>query len=658
VLGASALACQVFAGHLQDVLLTSGIVGLYGLYRFATEPRGTDRFRRLAMAVACVGLGVLLSGVQWVPSKELLDRSPRAGGLSYRDLTYASWHPELIPTLVMREAYGTRARDTAWMNGYYPYHEMNTYLGLVGLSLAVIGAGGPGLRDRWANFWVVLAAIGGLLMLGKFTLIFDHATRIPVLGSSREPVRFHLWVSLAIAALAAVGVERLRRPGEVRLKYAVALALLLIAVSIPILLHIYTPVWTEPKRWTSPYHLARYRWLGHEFVGAAIRGAAMVLAGFGLAWTAARSTQPKLRARLAWGMPAIVLIDLLASNARDVPTVDPDYWVSPPETVRALRSDPSLIRVFGMGDKSSGEPGYASEPIDFLAARDALDWSLPAAWGLYAAKGETPMIPQRLVDYFNGIKDGRLDVESVSHVITGKNQKRKFQPSTAVGSAFIHRNPRVLPRARLMGRPYYAEGPAEAALALNALGAETRDRLIVEDPTQPIPPTAVATGTARIAVDLPEHVVVETDSSGPCYLMLADTFDPGWTATLDGQAAPIHPAYVAFRAVALPSGPHTVAFTYRPAGFTTGLALSVAGSVLAAFLWFLPGRWPAVEEHATISWAPRLRSWMFGILAAIIATSAVQVGPGAGVSLHDRWRDSVHTFTWGAGIEAMKMNRR
>ena len=25
-----------FRGHLQDVLLTSGIVGLYGLYRFAT----------------------------------------------------------------------------------------------------------------------------------------------------------------------------------------------------------------------------------------------------------------------------------------------------------------------------------------------------------------------------------------------------------------------------------------------------------------------------------------------------------------------------------------------------------------------------------------------------------------------------------------------
>ena len=168
-------------------------------------------------------LGVLLSAVQWVPSKELLDRSPRAGGLSHEDLTYGSWHPELLPTLVVREAYGTRARDTDWMDGFYPYHEMNAYLGLLGLALAVVGAGGPGLSDRWTNFWVLLAAIGGVLMLGKFTFLFDHAHQIPVLGSSREPVRFHLWVSLAVAALAAVGVERLGRPGPVRLRYAVGL---------------------------------------------------------------------------------------------------------------------------------------------------------------------------------------------------------------------------------------------------------------------------------------------------------------------------------------------------------------------------------------------------------------------------------------------------
>ena len=37
-------------------------------------------------------------------------------------------------------------------------------------------------------------------MLGKFTFLFDTPIEIPVLGSSREPVRFHLWVALGVAA--------------------------------------------------------------------------------------------------------------------------------------------------------------------------------------------------------------------------------------------------------------------------------------------------------------------------------------------------------------------------------------------------------------------------------------------------------------------------
>ena len=70
---------------------------------------------------------MVVAAVQWVPSKELLDRSPRTGGLTWEQATYGSWSPELLPTLIVREAYGTRARDTDWLDGFYPYHEMNAY---------------------------------------------------------------------------------------------------------------------------------------------------------------------------------------------------------------------------------------------------------------------------------------------------------------------------------------------------------------------------------------------------------------------------------------------------------------------------------------------------------------------------------------------------
>ncbi len=84
-------------------------------------------------------------------------------------------------------------------------------------------------------------------MLGRFTWLFDFAHRIPVLGSSREPVRFHVWVSLGVAALAALGVERIGRPGVVSLRGGLILAGVLVALAIPIMITIYTPVWSQPK---------------------------------------------------------------------------------------------------------------------------------------------------------------------------------------------------------------------------------------------------------------------------------------------------------------------------------------------------------------------------------------------------------------------------
>jgi hypothetical protein len=666
VLGGLALACQVFAGHLQDALFSVMLVGVYGLYWAITGRGPGERARILTAAAILVVVGVLVSAVQWVPSKELLDRSPRAGGLSYNELVYASWSPELLPTLVVREAYGTRAHDTGWMNGYYPYHEMNAYMGLIAMALAIVGAGGPARRDRWVNFWVLLIGIGAILMLGKFTFLYDRANQIPVLGSSREPVRLSLWVALGVAALAAVGVERLARPGAVSLRGGLILAGTLIALSIPIMMYIYTPVWTEPKRWSLPYHLDRYRWLGRELIRSVIRTGLLA----GLAWwaarAAARAARPKERARPAALLPLLVIADLLGAHWHDVVTVAPRYWTVPPVTVNHIRSDPEFIRVFSANAaRSSGEPGYASEPVDFLPVRDALNWSLPLVWHLPTSKGETPMYSRRLFDFGDplGITRSfpwRFDIEGDTHIVRGKRGQAE-RGEIEVGSAYVRRNPDALPRARIVGRPAYAADERQALGLLVDLGKQDqlRDRLVVEDPARPLPSAAAATGTAKIVEDLPERVVIEAELESPGYLVLSDTFDPGWSVTDNGRPVPIRPAYVAFRAIYLAAGHHTVVFTYRPAGFGLGLALSGCGVVLGLGLSFFPRRPVAsTPDHATLRWPSRWRTLWFLSLALIVLGSSVSIGPGGKVALHHRWKNGVHKFTWGAGLAAMKENRR
>jgi len=660
VLGALALACQVFAGHLQDTLLTALLVGFYGFYRAATERGLGRRAAALGRALALVGLGSLFSAVQWVPSKELLDRSPRAGGLSWDKLTYGSWHPELLPTLVVREAYGTRARDTDWMDGYYPYHEMNAYMGLIAMGLAVVGAGGIGRRDRWTNFWVMVVGVGSVLMLGRYTYVFDFAHRVPVLGSSREPVRFHLWVSLGVAALSAVGVERLSRPGFVSLRGALILAGVLVGLSIPIMVLIYTPVWATPKRWAQPVHLARYGWLGRELLMATSRTAILAAAGFCAVVWAVRTQDSARRARRTAVLPLVVIADLLGAHFADVPTVDPKYWTVPPLSAERLKAAAGFVRVFGVADKHAGEPGYASEDIDFLPVRDTLDWSLPPVWHLASSTGNTPMISSRMVDYTDHamLSRGRFDLEGVTHIVTGRKHLALFpglrgQPA---GSAIILRNARALPRARLAGKPVYALNQSDAIAALDRLSKDNTllDLLIVEDPTRPLPAAASVSGTARIVTDLPERVAVDVKADGPAYLVLADTFDPGWSATVDGQPAPIRPAYIAFRAVYLPRGDHTVVFTYRPAGFDLGLGLSGCGILLGLLCWFIPPSTARLApDHVALDWPPSWRTWFFVALGTIVVSSAITVRDRQ-PALQSRWRGSFHPFTWGAGIDAMR----
>jgi hypothetical protein len=459
-----------------------------------------------------------------------------------------------------------------------------------------------------------------------------------------------------------VGVERLGRPGTVSLRNGLILAGVLCALSIPIMIYLYAPVWTEPKRWTKPYHLDRYRWLGRELVWAAMRTGILAALAWWVASRAARSANPARRSRWASLLPILVLSDLLSAHFVDVPRVRPGYWTDPPESARRLRADPSVVRVFGIGDKHAGEPGYASEPVDFLAVRDPLDWSLPLVWHVAASKGNTPMISRRLFDFGEHVIGRvRFDLESDTHIVTGRRYKNDFGnlPSVQVGAAFIHRNRSALPRARLVGRPSYVEDQRRAIEALDGLGVDLIDHLVVEDPARPLPAGVVVSGTAHIAIDLPERVVVETDAATPAYLVLADTFDPGWSATVDGRPAPIRPAYVAFRAVFLAAGEHTVIFTYRPAGFELGLGLSGCGILLGLLLWFWPPRSAGLApDHTVLTWPPRWRIRWLIALGAIVLVSAIGIGPGGRPTLNSRWRNSFHPFTWGSGKEAMRANRQ
>ncbi|MCJ7424939.1 YfhO family protein, partial [Candidatus Bathyarchaeota archaeon] len=75
----------------------------------------------------------------------------------------------------------------------------------------------------------------------------------------------------------------------------------------------------------------------------------------------------------------------------------------------------------------------------------------------------------------------------------------------------------------------------------------------------------------------PNTVMFKTMSDTTQLLYLSDTYDYGWNATIDGKKTPIYKANYAFRAVVVPTGTHTIIFSYQPNSFTWGIRIALVG---------------------------------------------------------------------------------
>jgi hypothetical protein len=155
--------------------------------------------------------------------------------------------------------------------------------------------------------------------------------------------------------------------------------------------------------------------------------------------------------------------------------------------------------------------------------------------------------------------------------------------------ARIFENPAALPRAFVARRARCVDDRTGLAL-LRRHAVDLSSEVLLADCTAPVAVSSTAQRTeAGFVVDEAERVVVTASTDAPAWLVLTDTWFPGWTARLDGAEVPIARANHAFRAVALPAGRHEVEFAFRPRGLRTGAAITLVSlGVLAALLVWHP----------------------------------------------------------------------
>ena len=81
---------------------------------------------------------------------------------------------------------------------------------------------------------------------------------------------------------------------------------------------------------------------------------------------------------------------------------------------------------------------------------------------------------------------------------------------------------------------------------------------------------------------------VRGDFSGDNFLVVLDSWYPGWHAYLDTQEIPVYSVNGLFKGVEVPAGGHTIEFRFIPKAFYFGLRLSIIGLLVSILLIALP----------------------------------------------------------------------
>ena len=95
-----------------------------------------------------------------------------------------------------------------------------------------------------------------------------------------------------------------------------------------------------------------------------------------------------------------------------------------------------------------------------------------------------------------------------------------------------------------------------ASKALIGLGELEREWNDLEVAADHLSLTELVTGSTRVRAEL--------QCDGPCLLVVARPWSPGWSATVDGARTSVIRANLAGLGVASPAGTHTVELRYRP----------------------------------------------------------------------------------------------
>jgi hypothetical protein len=497
--------------HPESATIVVGSALLAGL---VLHPR---RWRRLAV-VGAISLATAVV-LAW-PTLRTIAASSKASA-------YRATNPNLAPLpwslrraaleqMLLPAVHGHPGRGT-W-HGPYPYAA--GALGIGGAALALIVAGGVRRRHR-RLLAAALAALGVAAVLAFRLPPLDLLlVRLPPFDRMTLP-RFGLLVPWGLSLWAAAAAHG-GAAGTLRRRLA----------------------WLLPAGLIVAALAACRGWGGWDLALALVAG------------VAAAAALLLLSPRPRW-LAAVVTVELVLLAIGINPTAAPaDQTPRPPVLARLqerCKAEPG--RIIGLGEVLPPNVAVRYGLADLRSFDPLRPWPLARLHALLGA--DNPVLPGPV----RSAPPHLLGAWSVRYLLTLPDAAAPGWEAVDQGDGIrVWRNPFWQPEVRLAGRT--VELPEEAGW-----------NLLADDPAVLTDGVVVAAGTELVSASerrlevldrRPDRLVARVTCNGPCLLVLAQPWAPGWRARVDGVRRPVVRADLAGLGVVCPPGRHEAVLAYRP----------------------------------------------------------------------------------------------
>jgi len=569
---ALAYGFMLLGGHPPTVIhLTVGIF-VYFLFRLASN-RGRSAMRRSGLFLCSLAAGALLAAPQIIPYLEYYRESSTIEASAAQARWSIHLSPKTLIHVLLPHASGSPAAGfedlqvPLGLQAKDNFNERTGYVGIVPLFLALVAVACR--RCRFSYFFLAAVTLSLLVVYGAPPLPM-LIKMLPVLNSVNH-VRLWLFAEFGLAVLAGLGLDVLSRI-ENRRRTAFLAAGFSIASVAGIL-------WFSrilaPKLATLPEPARDF--LLQQLVVFGCGLLALAVAAFrpvGL--------KPRFALAVCIGWTAF---DLLWFGMGYNPAIPLERYYPQTPAIEFLQKESSLSRILGAG--STLEPNTAAvyglddvRGSDFITVRryEELITGKAGDFLFYGSAPEQPVALPLLNTKFLLLPEP-ADLNPDQFELVYSNE------------IAIYRFRQCLERALVVFDHEVVPDPSVILARVRTEGFDPRRSLLLEEnpDRDPVPTGTGIPGkdaTVRITRYQPDEVVIEASMPKPGFLLLLDTYFPGWKASVDGRRTRIYRADYNFRAVALPPGRSTVRFVYRPDSLLIGCAMSAASLVLLCTAWF------------------------------------------------------------------------